>query len=179
MKLPTTNYPACAKAMAGRQLPTVAKGNKGFTLIEVSVSIFILLLGTLTIMGVISNSLKIINVSSQTTIAANLAQEGIEVVRNIRDTNWVQGEAYDTGITAGSYGVDYNSVALGSCGSNRLYWDGYSYNHDGLGSLTDFTRTITISFQTDSETITYIRVLSVVDWGNRSIAVETYLYDWK
>lgn len=169
MKLPTTNY----------RLPTVAKSNKGFTLIEVAVSVFVLVLGTMTIVGVMANSLKIINVASQTTIAANLSQEGIEVVRNIRDTNWVEGDPYDTGIATGNYCVNYDSETLGSCASNQMYWDGLSYNHDGAGRLTDFIRTINISSQTDSEDIGYIRVISTVNWDNFNVTTETHLYDWK
>lgn len=161
------------------QMSNLESKSKGFTLIEVTVSVFILVLGTLTIVGVMANSLKIINVASQTIIAANLTQEGIEVVRNIRDTNWIEEETYDTGITAGSYCVDYDSQILSSCGSNQLYWDGSSYNHDGLGRLTDFIRTITISSEADSEGTAYIRVISIVNWDNMSITSETHLYDWK
>lgn len=181
MKLPTTNYPALTEVSAGRQLPTVAKSNKGFTLIEVAVSVFVLVLGTMTIVGVMANSLKIINVASQTTIAANLSQEGIEVVRNIRDTNWVEGGAsYDEGIGAGSYCVEYDdSGPLGSCASNQLYWDGSTYNHGGAGRLTDFIRTINISSETDSEDNDYIRVISTVNWDNFNVTTETHLYDWK
>lgn len=63
---------------------------RGFTLIEVMVAVAVLSLGLMGAANLItfniSNSAKAIN----KTIATNLAQEGIELVRNIRDTNFLQ-----------------------------------------------------------------------------------------
>ncbi len=61
----------------------------GSILMEVLVSLFILSLGltggaTLIIMSITSNQ-----INKNRVIATNLAQEGIEGIRNIRDTNWL------------------------------------------------------------------------------------------
>ena len=36
--------------------------------------------------------------ASRRLTAAYLAKEGIEIVRNIRDTNWIEGESWDRGL---------------------------------------------------------------------------------
>lgn len=155
------------------------KTNVGFTLIEVAISIFVLSMGTLTIIGVISDNLGVIGASKRMVIGSSLAQEGIEVVRNIRDTNWIEYESYDTGISPGDYCVDYNSTSLASCADYTLFWNGSAYNHSGFGNATFFSRRISISNQVDSDGISYIQVQSVVSWNNSQTTVETHLYDWK
>ena len=61
----------------------------GFTLIELVISIFIL---SVAIIGV-ANAFNVITIltsdSTNKITAAYLAQEGMEIVRNIRDTNWL------------------------------------------------------------------------------------------
>ena len=153
--------------------------SRGFTLIEVVVSMFVLTMGTLAIIGVISSSLGTIRTFKQSVVAANLAQEALEVVRNIRDSNWIEEEAYDAGLSAGEYCVDYNSISLSLCASRRLYWDGTKYSHNTLGDATHFFRTVSISNQVDAEGIDYIQISVIVDWDSREVTAENHLYDWK
>ena len=67
----------------------IIKNNKGFTIIELIISIFILSVG---LVGVF-NALSVVTVltagSADRVTATYLAQEGMEIVRNIRDTNWL------------------------------------------------------------------------------------------
>jgi type II secretory pathway pseudopilin PulG len=72
---------------------------KGFTLAEVLVAIFILVTGIIGVSFLITNTISSVNHSSKKLVAAYLAQEGIEIVRNIRDTNWLQHQAWDNGLT--------------------------------------------------------------------------------
>lgn len=61
----------------------------GFTIIEVIIAILVLSIG---VMGVLSAFYVIVFLSQNSVdrfIATYLAQEGIEIVRNIRDTNWL------------------------------------------------------------------------------------------
>ncbi|MEX2145041.1 MAG: prepilin-type N-terminal cleavage/methylation domain-containing protein [Candidatus Spechtbacterales bacterium] len=156
-----------------------ASRSYGFTLLEVIISVFILSIGTLTVLGLISDSLQVVSVTKKAVIAANLAQEGIEAVRGIRDGNWIQGESYDNGLTSGDSCVNYNSTSLISpCADSTIYWNGSKYSHSG-GSATDFLRTINIANDSDSEGLPYLRVRSTVSWDSRSIMVEDHLYDWR
>lgn len=64
---------------------------KGFTLIEFFVSLFIVLIGVLGTFSVIQTVSRYSSMDSSKLQAAYLAEEGLEVIRNIRDTNYVLG----------------------------------------------------------------------------------------
>ena len=61
--------------------------NKSFTLVETIVAITVLTTGILAVSSLISYSLSSASFVRQKLIAAYLAQEGIEIVRNIKDKN--------------------------------------------------------------------------------------------
>ena len=99
-------------------------GVEGFTLLEVVVVGSIFTIGIIGVLGLISQSISFSSVTSERLIASYLAQEGVEIVQNIRDTNFIHIEAdpggpenWDdglTGCTAATDGceADYASVAL-------------------------------------------------------------------
>ena len=64
--------------------------NRGFTLLEVIVAIFILTVGILGCYSLIIQTISSTRYNSDKLVASYLAQEGIEIVRNIRDTNWLE-----------------------------------------------------------------------------------------
>jgi len=66
------------------------KKRRGFTLLEVIIAIFILTVGAGASFALIQQTLLASSLIEFKIIAAYLAQEGIEIVRNIRDTNWLQ-----------------------------------------------------------------------------------------
>lgn len=78
----------------------------GFTLMEVMLSVSILSMGIVASFALISSSMAKFSTATNKIIAANLAQDGIERVRNARDTNWLKGKtesnsggnAWDDGI---------------------------------------------------------------------------------
>jgi prepilin-type N-terminal cleavage/methylation domain-containing protein len=74
---------------------------KGFTLIEVVVAVFILTIGVLAIFNVVQNITVYSRVSSSKLTAVYLAQEGIELVRNQRDSNWLAGDSWDLNLPEG------------------------------------------------------------------------------
>ncbi len=168
------------------------KTNKGFTLIEVLVAVTILTVGVTASVGAIVNSTKLAPEVKKRLIAAQLAQEGIELVRNIRDINWIDGNVWDFGITddlsTGQSKVgciqyndsvfDVNCSSLSSGYSIKLSDGYYVHNTAGAGSVanTDFTRTITLQ-KTSVDSIT---VQSDVICGvNCDISVKGYLFNWK
>ncbi len=63
----------------------------GQTLIETLVAAFILVMGISAALGLASYSLRATTNIRQQTVALGLAREGIEVVKNMRDTNWLKG----------------------------------------------------------------------------------------
>lgn len=64
----------------------------GFTLMEVMLSVSILSMGIVASFALISSSMARFSTSANKIIAINLAQDGLERVRNVRDTNWLKGK---------------------------------------------------------------------------------------
>ncbi len=69
---------------------TMQKQN-GQTLIETLVASFILVMGITAALTLATYSLGATNNIRQQTIGLGLAREGLEVVKNMRDTNWLRG----------------------------------------------------------------------------------------
>ncbi len=62
---------------------------KGFTIIELVISIFVLAIAVVGIFSALSIIMILTADSADRFTATYLAQEGMEIVRNIRDTNWL------------------------------------------------------------------------------------------
>lgn len=151
--------------------------SKAFTLIEILIAITVITL------GVVGSYMAITRVASLTFsnsfrfVASRLAQEGIELVSNIRDTNWIKITDWDNGLTDGDYQVQYDKDALLTYSDTPLKIDtnGF-YNYDS-GSSTRFTRKVTITHINPDE----IKVKVQIAWPGRSspLEVEEHLYNWK
>ena len=62
----------------------------GFTLIETLITIVVVSVGVLGSINLINNSFGLATIAKNKLIAADLAQEGFELVRNIRDVNYLR-----------------------------------------------------------------------------------------
>ena len=62
-----------------------AQMNRGVSVIEILIVIFVLAVAFVGILGLITFSLKVSNLTKETTQAVNIAQETFEAVRNFRD----------------------------------------------------------------------------------------------
>ncbi len=123
-----------------------AKTRKGFTLLEVIIAIFLIVVGIAGAFLLITRTISTMSLSSSRLVAAYLTQEGIEIVRNIRDTNWIEGApSWDDGLSAGDWEVDYNDPDLSSYSGNPLNIETATdfYGYDS-GTPTKFKRKITI-----------------------------------
>lgn len=103
----------------------------GFTIIELIISIFILSVVTVGIFSTFSIMTILTSDTADRLTATYLAQEGMEIVRNIRDTNWLNMVA---GSPAGATWVDGLTVA----GANNPINCDNSSNH---GCQVDYTTT--------------------------------------
>jgi prepilin-type N-terminal cleavage/methylation domain-containing protein len=138
---------------------------QGFSLMEVMLVVFILGTTLTVFIQVISGSIRHSADSRDTIIAASLAQEGVELVKNIRDNNWADKADGFLGtniINSGSYAVNYNSLSLSNPGTGRLKWNGSYYNTSD-GTDTKFSRRIVISGIGETRIVT-----SYVIWGGSS-----------
>lgn len=156
------------------------KENKGFTFLEVLIAIAIISIGLMAGLALMTMTIASSSMGTSQLIAANLAQEGIEVVRNIRDDNWLDPEAenWKDGLPAGSGYVNWDSNKVKKTGSDELHLDvDNRYTHEA-GTLTPFRRHIEITDAGD-----YLIVKSIVNWTERgrshSITLEDHLYNWQ
>ncbi len=78
------------------------KYKKGFTLVETLVAISIFTVSVVAVMSVIAVSLADISYAKNKIIAGYLAQEGVEYIRNIRDTYILNAPAYGWGVSVGN-----------------------------------------------------------------------------
>lgn len=161
--------------------PEKLNKSEGFTLIEALVALVILSIALGPALVLSSNISSTASVIQNNLIAANLAQEAVEVVRAIRDTNWYNGLPFDTGIADGVYRIrKFPSAALIPLGSNPLLKvDNGLYNNTS-GVDTIFRRTVTVTKINSEE----LRIVSDVTWTergnrNRDMRIESHLFDWK
>lgn len=158
------------------------KNNSGFTLVEALVSLTVLTVGLVAGYAAAVSSAGLASSIKNNVVAANLAQEGVEVIRAIRDTNWFSGNEFNVGLAPGEYEVAIYSGAAATPYQGRLLYinnDGlYQYLSDVGYTPTPFKRKITISQPSVSE----LKIISEVIWTdrgrNRSVSIESHLFDW-
>jgi len=90
---------------------------KGFTLLEVIIAVFIMVVGTGAAFALIQQTLSATPVIKDKLIAAYLAQEGIEIIRNMRDSAWLASRGdpnvkWDDYIPEGDWQADYTADRL-------------------------------------------------------------------
>ena len=152
--------------------------SKSFTLIETITAIFILTTGILALSSLISYFISVSSISSQRLVAAYLAQEGIEIVRNLRDTNLLSGRNWDYGLNNGNWQVDYNSTTLSPYRGDFLNLETNGFYGYDPGIQTPFVRVINL--QKDEN---ILRIFVRVSWQERgrshSLTAQANLYNWQ
>lgn len=177
---------------------------KGFTLLEVIIAVSILGSGIAASVALINRTIALGFVVRNQLIGANLAQEGIEIVHNIRHTNWIKQRSvlstpWDAGLIDGNSCVNFNSKILSDAGftaggcnlpaERQLYFVTNRYIHSLIpsGITTPFSRHIEISHGIDTngtpldslDDKPFALVKSIVIWDQGTISAEERLYDWK
>lgn len=162
---------------------------RGISILEVIAAIMIITLGLVGILSLAAQSVKAQYIDKNVLTASGLAGEAVELVRNIRDLNWLTpGNSWSQNIVGdGSYTIDYGGLSsintavnfLNDAGA-RLYTDSNGfYTHVSAGNTpTNFYRLVSVIDHTD-----YLDIKCVIRWQDGSqyhdYTVETYLYDWR
>jgi prepilin-type N-terminal cleavage/methylation domain-containing protein len=162
---------------------------KGFTLIETLVAIVILGLGILGPMTIASRSLNAALLAKNQITAYFLAQDGIELIKNMRDNNrlnqtggsrfWLYADSAITDMSSAVSGcgspracrvnahtgaIVATCPSLATCNSTKIRYDStagvYSYT---AGSNTIFSRSIVVD--AISASTKEVRISSVVTWN--------------
>jgi len=177
---------------------------KGFSLLEIIGATFIFTIGILSLFTVSNLGVGSLTEIKSKLIGSYLSQEGIEIVRGIRDSNWIEEVAWTDGLLDCSTGcqVQYDSESIVPYTDSFLKINDqgfYGYQANG-GTETIFKRKITIKYLLDGRfvfsypeegegdlevqpPIYYLSVSSLVSWSIKGKEYNTeaveYLYDWK
>jgi len=162
------------------------KNLNGFTLIELVITCFVISMGVIGAFTVIQRIVFYTSFSFSRSVAGYLAQEGIEIIRNIRDSNWLDPTSdWDDGINAGpSYYLDYQSQSFPDpdC-SGKEYLEilssgGKEFWQCSSNPSAKFKRKITITKPEADK----IEVLVEVEWQEHGeaykVSSQENLYNW-
>lgn len=171
------------------------KKQKGFTFLELMIAMFLLTVGILGASKLLRDISRASHKSFNQIVAAYLAQEGIELVRNMRDNNWLDensgagwignNKCYEMSILKNqekevSCQNNYSNlrnlylseVNIGGQ-SNRIF---YNYN---VGRITPYKRKIEFK---NIESNKSVEIIATVYWSNKDddkIIIKTMLYNWR
>jgi Tfp pilus assembly protein PilV len=158
--------------------------------------LFVVSVGLLGVLTLVVNSQKAKTISKNALTAQYLAQEGMELVRNVRDTNWLENSnsnpvdwnRYITGSPSGEkYRVDYSvfqPTPISNISEAKLQistgTDPNFYIHATGAPDSIFSRMITITAATTTSPSSSVSVL--VQWLDQgqtySYVLKSLLYDW-
>ena len=158
---------------------------RGFTLIEVLVAIFIITVGAGGTIALIQKTLSFTSNAALQLRASYLAQEGMEIVRNIRDTNFikihkgVEGSNWDDGLTECETGcqADYTYNALIAYEDTLLQLASGIYSYTASKDSL-FKRRITIIKQGNNKMDILVEVLWEERGRSHNVTAATELYNW-
>ncbi len=167
------------------------------SLIAISIIIIILLAAA----TVAIQSLASVSFISDRLIAAQLAQEGIEIVENIRANNVLSNPScgWSTGLGSGIYRIDINYQFLGCSSSHLINYSNYQaspvflrfstaggygrYSYNADGALSRFNRRIEINRPNAPASSNEVKINSIVEWVGKggvsfSVNVEKHLFNY-
>ncbi|MFZ2187609.1 MAG: hypothetical protein WAV46_03250 [Candidatus Moraniibacteriota bacterium] len=135
-------------------------------------SLFVLTVGLMTVLALISSSLRQSYETRDTIIAVELAQEGVELVRNVRDNGFISDptDPFKRFLSQKHCRIDYtvdSNADLNCRGSVDTldyllqYKDGF-YQYDATGTGSRFSRYVYIDYSNANQTAI---VRSFVYWG--------------
>ena len=185
----------------------VKQKNKGFTLVETLVAISIFTMSILALLVVLTQGISDTNYAKNKIIASYLAQEGIEYIRNMRDTFML----YDSIDPQTGWNSFRTKLINASCeAANGCYFDDQNLNYANpaqpmagitvvprgsscpallydeitgkygyaAGVNSGFTRKISINVVSPDE----IKLVSTLSWaqgsGNYSMVFSETLFNW-
>lgn len=158
-----------------------------FSLIEMMTVILVVSIGLVGTTQLIAQSLDAQMINRGGIVAYQLAQEGLEIVRQKRDTNWFQSVGdWRTDLADGIYCTDYRSPlelklvsGLADC---PLHLDTENWYYvpemSSASNYSGYRRIIEISTNDENSLV----ARAVVTWNNRGRIItyeaESLLYNW-
>lgn len=154
---------------------------EGFTLIELLIVVFLIGVALVGVISFFNSSLQSNFEAKNELIAAGLAQEGAELVRNLAEYKKLNGGDWTAIVsTLGSCGrIDYRSLSSHLCnnGSNSyVCLSGGRYQQCDSGTGNGMQRTINIQRKIDSDG-DRLEIVSQVEWSGRITKATDRLYE--
>ncbi len=161
--------------------------NEGQIMIESIVGISVAITALLSSLSLVTSSLHYNSIVDRRLVGAHLAAEGIEIVRNMLDTNFATGASWTNGFPPNPFtfqvSYDTNAPITIQNGNPLLYRNGaYSYNALPGAISSGFIRDITTTPLTDpaSGKVYAVSVSSTVRSADmENIVVEDRFYNWR
>lgn len=164
----------------------------GFTVIELLLSISIAGIALMALASATPIMMYQVNYARQKSTATYLAQEGVELIKSVRDHNSMSGVAWNYQIdgSRADNEVDYTyppgnptTAWTGTGTFLRLNNQGFYCYNGGAGTQTVFKRKVTLTLVTPAPPGSeYLDVKVTVSWtdkyGLHNIVVEDYLYPY-
>lgn len=157
---------------------------RGFTLIETLFAVLIFSAALVSLLTIAGKGISATGQVKNETVAFYLAQEGLEAVRNIRDTNFVSGNlAWDDGFSQttvdcsaniGCYLEFGNGTGVpvlspnSTPGTDEVFFTNGVYTNLS-GTETGFFRSVKVVPEATGNAIDEYRVVSTVTWQSRGI----------
>jgi len=137
----------------------IIRDQKGQGFMEVIVAFGIMIMGIVSILILTSYNLTAADYGEKRLIASNLAREALEIIRNVRDSNWLAGKDWDTGLpavsgdnrqivkfsessTGSAYTLEKVVEDLPTCDDCLLYVVNTIFNHVDTGTPSGFRRQV-------------------------------------
>jgi|SRR3989344_1452847 len=171
---------------------------KGFTLIEVLIGLFIAVIASISVSQVIASTNKVVDAGRKTFIATNLAHEGQELTRQLRDDTWFantdrtawmsqRGLCPDTGTH--TYTIDPEIAAtenepVKDDSEQELYIhsNGLWTHIENDGTDTGYSRLMEIDCSQANAVPAFVTITATVSWtgasGEKNVSIKQLLYNW-
>lgn len=147
---------------------------QAFTILETIIAITVIGLVITAATQLTQSSLKIGRLTTNQFIAFHLAEEGLEIVRNMRDSNWLQNASWRSGLDDGLYGIAENSGNSGPRWTLKKIGTAADAEKIELNEREQFQRTIFIDAGKITSRVTYEQI-----GGEKEVSLIIQLTDWK
>ena len=166
---------------------------RGFSLVEVLFTLMVLSVGIAAVAALMTANIKNSTNAKNQIVASNLAQEGVELVRNLKDNKEINLDSLPAG-TYDNQRIDKTMTAINSGADKRLYLNGGFYTHTATGTPTKFYRSVSLLITGDKAAIPsstrITTVTSFVSWNatgsfspcnvaNQCVSVVSVIPDFK
>jgi prepilin-type N-terminal cleavage/methylation domain-containing protein len=185
-------------AILSRTKSASPKLTTGFTLVETLVAVSIFSVSVISLISFLGSSIANTNYAKNKIIATYLAQEGIEYIRNMRDTyvlypangGWNGFKTLISScVSANGCGFDSSALPADSifqcagapAGRCKLYLDNGNYNTNSSGVDSGFTRVILRELVGGGGS-EEVKIISTVSWNTgstvHSVSFSENLFNW-